>query len=77
MPAGIGTFLYLKLIIYITIFGSPGEVVASDTWRQPREEGGGEGGEWMEHREEEKVALESIYETAFQEKIAGQVLGQV
>ena len=49
--------------------------MSSDTWREPREEGGG--AEWMEHREEEKVALESIYETGFQEKIAGQVVVQV
>ena len=51
------------------------DLVTSE-WREPSSETGDdedEGSEWMEQREEEKVALESIYESTFQEKIATKV----
>ena len=55
---------------------APGDVVTSE-WREPSNKAGededDEGLEWMEQREEEKMALESIYESTFQEKIATKV----
>jgi len=53
---------------------APGDVVTSE-WREPPSDTGDddEAAEWLEQREEEKVALESIYENTFQEKIATKV----
>ena len=51
---------------------SPGEIVPT-SWREHVEEDDDDGLEDMEQREEEKMALESIYESSFQEKIAGRV----
>ena len=53
---------------------APGDIVTSE-WREPSSDTGDddEAAEWLEQREEEKMALESIYENTFQEKIATKV----